>query len=68
MALASVSVFRWHAVTLVARVCISVVGLVLNNFLCSWGQHLLLQFMRVPFMCSYSSFTVRSVWGILLSF
>ena len=47
-------------------VCVTVGGLVQSNFLCSQVSGYCCNFMRVPLHIS-RSFTVLSVWGVLLS-
>ena len=68
--------FYWHcfgepAVILcsdaIARVCVSILGLLQGNFLCPLGQRFTVAIYACAFTCA-CSFTVHSVQGILLSF
>ena len=49
-----------------ARVCITVLGLLCVNFQCPLGQRFAVAIYMCVFTCA-CSFTVHSVWGVLLS-
>ena len=49
-----------------ARVCVTVLGLLWGHFQCPLGQRFTFAIYACAFTCA-CSFTVHSVWGVLLS-